>query len=91
MIESPDISREAFAQMANDKLHLRESVKNAVTTETQRVDTDTRRKDLRSPPWTAFPKLFLDSRRSEPRVHVYRDIKVLYCFPEDVILLGIIM
>ena len=91
MIESPDIGRETFPKMPNDELNLGEAVENAIPAETESMNTDSCGEYMWSPAWTTLPKLLLNSRRSKTRMHINWDIEVLNCFPEDIIVLRIVV
>jgi hypothetical protein len=91
MIESPDIGRETFSEMPNNELNLGEAVENAVSAETESMDTDSCGEYMWSPAWTTLPKLLLNGGRCESRMHINWDIEVLNCFPEDIIFLRVVV
>jgi len=86
MVQSPDISRQTFAEMANDELNFRESIKDPIAAETKRVDTDTSGENLSTPTGSTLPELFLDNRRCQPGMHIDWDIKILHGLPKDIVL-----
>jgi hypothetical protein len=91
MIESPDIGWETFAKMADNELNLGEAVEDSVSAETESMNTDSGGEDMWSPAWTTLPKLLLDGGRSKTRMHVNWNIEVLNCFPEDIVVLRVVV
>src|SRR5579862_1510665 len=91
MVKSPNVSWQTFAKMADYKLNFREPVKDAIAAKTEGMNAHTGRENLWTPTRTAFPELLMYGRRCQPRVHVDRNIEILYSFPEDVVVVLVIM
>jgi len=91
VVKSPDISWETLAEMPNDELNFRKAIEDPVATKTKCVNTDSRGKNLWSPPWAALPQLLDDCRRRQTWMHIYRNIEVLDSLPEDVVIVLVVV